>query len=887
MPTLDNEASSLSEMKALKEQCSLLNCILENTNALIFAVNRNYEYIHFNQKHAGAMQALYGVEIKIGQSLLDAMRIEADRNRAKRNMDRTLAGEQFIESVDSGFEVAHYPIKTEDGAVIGAAVITNTVTESKRAEEKILDLARFPEENPNPIARIDAEGMLLYANSACAPLLASWDCLMGHKLSTTQQEFIQSVLEARQTRETEVLVGDQTYLILWVPVSGTNYVNAYGSNITKRKQVEMTLRYQAALLNNVNDAVIASDQNYHLTAWNLAAENLYGWKAEEVLGKVGLEILQTEFPEADKLKMLQAITETGHWHGEATQINKDGAHFPVEVDSIVMHDEKDQVTGYLSLNRNITERKRVEQALRDSERLYRAIGESIDYGVWICDADGRNTYASESFLKLVGLTQEQCSNFGWGDVLHPDDAERTLAAWKECVRTGGNWDIEHRFRGVDGQWHPILARGVPVRNEQGERIGWAGINLDIGNMKQAQEALQTALGRFQRIVDSNIIGIVTAKADGNISEANDYYLGMLGYTQADLQAGNLGWIDLTPPEYLPIDQKSLQELAEKGTCSPYEKQYFRRDGSRVWVLIADTLLPGPENEIAAFVLNISAQKSLEASLAGQRDELEQMNKQLALELGERKRAEEEIHQLNEGLEQRVRERTAQLEAANKELEAFAYSVSHDLRAPLRGIDGWSLVLMEDYDHQLDEPARESLQLIRSETQRMGRLIDDLLQLSRVTRADMQFEQVDLSSLAQTISTRLQAAQPDRQVDTLIQPGLFAYGDSALLGIVMTNLLDNAWKFTGTRAKASIEFGQLMEKNCRTFYVRDNGVGFDMAYAKKLFGAFQRMHKMSEFPGTGIGLATVQRIIHRHSGQVWAYAEVDQGATIYFTLEEVT
>ncbi|MCK7515947.1 MAG: PAS domain-containing protein [Desulfobacterales bacterium] len=140
--------------------------------------------------------------------------------------------------------------------------------------------------------------------------------------------------------------------------------------------------------------------------------------------------------------------------------------------------------------RDITERKRAEEALRESERLYRAIGESIDYGVWVCAADGRNIYASESFLKMVGITQEQCSNFGWGDVLHPEDAERTIAAWKECVRTGGNWDIEHRFRGTDGQWHAVLARGVPVKNEKGEILCWAGINLDISRLKQTELALR-------------------------------------------------------------------------------------------------------------------------------------------------------------------------------------------------------------------------------------------------------------------------------------------------------------------------------------------------------------------------------------------------------------
>lgn len=236
------------------------------------------------------------------------------------------------------------------------------------------------------------------------------------------------------------------------------------------------------------------------------------------------------------------------------------------------------------------------------------------------------------------------------------------------------------------------------------------------------------------------------------------------------------------------------------------------------------------------------------------------------------------------LAQRVEERTAQLQAANRELETFAYSVSHDLRAPLRGIDGWSLALVEDYSSQLDANARQYLDRVRSETQRMGRLIDDILRLSRVSRVDMQPSPIDLSVLARVIAQRLQDAHPDRQLDFHIQPDLRAWGDGQLLEIALSNLLDNAVKFTGPRPIAHIEFGQTQLDGKTVYYVRDNGVGFDMAYAKKLFGAFQRMHRPAEFPGTGVGLATVQRIIHRHGGTIWADTARDQGATFYFTLE---
>ncbi|MDP1811308.1 MAG: CHASE3 domain-containing protein [Sediminibacterium sp.] len=225
----------------------------------------------------------------------------------------------------------------------------------------------------------------------------------------------------------------------------------------------------------------------------------------------------------------------------------------------------------------------------------------------------------------------------------------------------------------------------------------------------------------------------------------------------------------------------------------------------------------------------------------------------------------------------------QLRTANKELEAFSYSVSHDLRTPLRGIDGWSLALVEDYGDQLDEKALQYLGRVRSETQRMGELIDDLLKLSRVSRTEIKPAMVDLSEMAQMVSKRLQEAHPGRQFLFTIQPGLVTRGDTKMLEIMLTNLLGNACKFTGRMPVAKIEFGKASIDHKEVYFIKDNGVGFNMANAKNLFGAFQRMHKQSEFPGTGIGLATVQRIVRLHKGTIWAEASENQGATFYFTI----
>ena len=378
---------------------------------------------------------------------------------------------------------------------------------------------------------------------------------------------------------------------------------------------------------------------------------------------------------------------------------------------------------------------------------------------------------------------------------------------------------------------------------------------DITERKQAEQALRESEEKFRKAFLTSPDAInINRMADGMYISINNGFTQIMGYSSEEV----IGKTSLELNIWAnPEDRQALVNgLIKNGEVIDLEAHFHAKNGDiRVGLMSASLF----EVDNVPHIMSITR------------------------DITERKQTEEKIQQLNEGLELRVRERTAQLEAANKELEAFAYSVSHDLRAPLRGIDGWSMALLEDYHDQLDENGRKYLQSVRSETQRMGQLIDDMLQLSRVTRTEMQSSPVDLSALAQTVISRLKLSYPNRQVEVDLQPGLTCRGDVTLLGIVLTNLFDNAWKFTANRPEARVEFGQTEVDGQPAFFVRDNGVGFNMAYAQKLFGAFQRLHKTSEFPGTGVGLATVQRIIRRHGGQVWVEAQVDHGATFYFTL----
>ena len=279
-----------------------------------------------------------------------------------------------------------------------------------------------------------------------------------------------------------------------------------------------------------------------------------------------------------------------------------------------------------------------------------------------------------------------------------------------------------------------------------------------------------------------------------------------------------------------------------------------------------------------------ARKMSEDEVGALVDSFNAMLAEIERRTGALEEANREVLRLNEGLEARVRERTAQLEAANRELEAFCYSVSHDLRAPLRAIDGFSQALVEDHGAGVPEGGRRYLSRIQASAKRMGQLIEDLLNLSRVSRGGLERSAIDLGEMARQVVAELRQREPQRAVEVTIQDGVNVAADPRLLRAALENLLANAWKFTAKTAQPHIEVGSLSEDSGTVYFVRDNGAGFDMAYADKLFGAFQRLHGVNDFPGTGIGLATVQRIVNRHGGRIWADGQVGKGAAFYFTLE---
>lgn len=498
--------------------------------------------------------------------------------------------------------------------------------------------------------------------------------------------------------------------------------------------------------------------------------------------------------------------------------------------------------------------------LDESRDRYRLLVENTpDYAFLMLDMEGHFTNWPTAAERIYGYTAEEAlgqhHSFIYPSNIEQDTPEEEL----NIAKAHGRYEAEAIRVRKDGRKFWVNLVVTPQYDKQGTLIGFAKITRDITERKQAEMAVRDSEAKLRAIVDSVTDGIVTIDSDARIVFFNKAAEKLFGYSEEEVAGQNVRI--LMPSPYREEHDTYMEN--------------YRKTGIRKIIGIGREVL-GQRKDGGVF--------PLELAISEVHLEQGRFFTGIIRDITERRRIEEERQKLNEKLERKVLERTAQLQAVNKELEAFSYSVSHDLRAPLRGIDGFSQAVLEDYADKLDDTGRNYLDRVRSETKRMAQLIDDMLNLSRLTRGELNRGTVDLSGLAKSIASSLQEQEPGRRVTFTIEDGLEANGDSRFLQAVMQNLLENSWKYTSKHETAHIQFGSMERNGQCVYFVEDDGAGFDMAYAGKLFGAFQRLHRVTEFPGTGVGLATVQRIIHRHGGEVWAEAEPEKGATFFFTLE---
>ncbi|MEO7478613.1 MAG: PAS domain S-box protein [Lysobacteraceae bacterium] len=498
----------------------------------------------------------------------------------------------------------------------------------------------------------------------------------------------------------------------------------------------------------------------------------------------------------------------------------------------------------LHLNAEATERQRVAAEVGASEARFRSLVLATSQIVWTTDASGNVHGPLPSWQAYTGQSDEEIQGSGWSNALHPDDMARALDAWGQAVEAKSMFEIDYRIRRHDGVYRNFSARGVAVLNRDGSVREWVRSCRDVTDRRKAE-------AERDRFFSLSLDLMCIANMDGYFLRINPAFETILGFNQTDLLSRP--FLDFVHPEDQAATLEVMQSLETGAMLINFENRYLCKDGSYRWLQWS------------------SAPVVEEARIYA-----------VAHDITERKRVDADMRQLNANLDQRVIERTAQLEAANKELEAFSYSVSHDLRAPLRGVDSFSRMVVEDYGQMLDDEGRRMLNVVRSESQRMGQLIDDLLAFSRVGRLEMRRQSIDMNELVQGVIDKLDVS-PERRQQIKVMPLPNILGDRNLIQQVLVNLLSNALKFSSHQPAPIIEIGASLEGGLATYYVKDNGAGFDSRYVHKLFGVFQRLHTEDEFEGTGVGLALVQRIVQRHGGSVRAEGEINKGATFYFSL----
>ena len=633
---------------------------------------------------------------------------------------------------------------------------------------------------------------------------------------------------------------------------------------TARLATVENLRYPIAeiLEQSLNEIYLLDAQTLHFEYASRGAQRNLGYNMDSLKKMTLLEVEQ-EFDDVSFRIMIDPLVkgEKEILVFEATHLRADGTRYPAEVHLELF--TRPEQAQFLAVAFDLSARRRAEARLRASEARFRTIVNTIPQLAWIAETDGSRTWYNQRWYDYTGTTPEEVLGWGWQKVHDPELLPQVIKRWNEAIAAEQPLDMEVPLRGVDGKFRIFLTRAEPLRNEEGQVVQWFGTNTDVNDQRLGEEAQRETEKRLQVVMEHMSEGLIISDFSRNLLHWNPAALRMHQIDNAEEVLGNLHIFaqsyELSTPEgsIVPIDQWPLTRIVRGEHLHDLELRIKRLD--KEWLKIFS---------YSGTVLHYEGSKEL-AFLT-------------IKDITERKQSEEALRDAKINLEYKVNERTAQLLAKSRELENFCYSVSHDLRAPLRGIAGYSRLLLENYYERFDEEGRSFLTNVRAATRHMTDLIEDLLSYSKLERRKLSSTVISLPAFISKVLAQFEDSLKNVRL-TVSVDDFHVRADPDGLAIALRNLVDNALKFSQHVPEPTIEIrAWTSDDNC-ILCVRDNGIGFDMRFYDKIFEIFQRLQRAEEYPGTGIGLAMVQKAMERMRGRVWAESQVGTGAVFYLQL----